>query len=126
MVRRAFEAFNRGDLDAAFEIADPDVVLRPPEPWRTVEGGAALGRDAVYRFFATYRDAFGPHVAIEEQIDAGDRVVTRYRSEARGDHSGIEGDLRFTTVWTFREGLVVMIEVFTDHADALRAAGLRE
>ena len=30
----------------------------------------------MYRFFASYRDAFGPHVEIEEQLDAGDRVVT--------------------------------------------------
>ena len=29
-------------------------------------------------------------------------------------------------VQPFRDGLVVMIEVFTDHADALRAAGLAE
>jgi ketosteroid isomerase-like protein len=126
LVRRAFEAFNRGDLDAASEIADPDIVLRPPETWRTLEGGVAYGLDAVYRFFANYRDAFGPHVEIEEQLDAGDRVVTRYRSHVRGDYSGVEGDLRFTMVHTFREGLVVMIEVFTDHADALRAAGLAE
>jgi ketosteroid isomerase-like protein len=86
----------------------------------------AHGLDAVYRFFANFRDAFGPHVEIEEQLDAGDRVVTRYRNHVRGDYSGVEGELRFTTVWTFREGLVVMIEVFTDHADALRAAGLAE
>ena len=126
LVRGAFEAFNRGDLDAASEIADPHIVLRPPESWSTVEGGVAYGLDAVYRFFASYRDAFGPHVEIEEQLDAGDRVVTRYRSHVRGDHSGVEGDLRFTMVHTFGGGLVIMIEVFTDHGDALRAAGLRE
>ena len=126
IVRRAFEAFNRGDLDAAIEIADPDIVLRPPQTWGTVEGGAAHGLDAVYRFFADYQDAFGHHVAIEEQIDAGDRVVTRYRSEVRGDHSGVEGELRFSMVHTFREGLVVMLEVFTNHAEALEAVGLRE
>jgi ketosteroid isomerase-like protein len=75
--------------------------------------------------FSDYRDVFGAHYEIEEQIDAGDRVLTRYLSQVRNDHSGVQGELRFAMVHTFRNGLMVMIEVFSDHVDALRAVGLR-
>ena len=126
IVRSVFEAFARGDIDATWKNADPDIVLRPPETWEAVQGGAFHGLEAVQRMFSDYKDVFGAHYEIEEQIDAGDRVLTRYRSEVRGDHSGVEGELRFTMVHTFRNGLIVMIEVFSDHDDALRAVGLRE
>jgi hypothetical protein len=43
-----------------------------------------------------------------------------------GDHSGAEGELRLSMVHIFRNGLMVMLEVFSEHVDALRAAGLSE
>ena len=43
-----------------------------------------------------------------------------------GVESGLEGDMRFTQVTTFRKGKVVLAEFFWDHAEALEAAGLSE
>jgi hypothetical protein len=43
-----------------------------------------------------------------------------------GVHSGVEGDMRFSQVTTFKEGKVVLNEFFWDHREALEAAGLRE
>ena len=46
-VRRAFEAWNAGDVDAVREAFDPDVIMRAPEGWP--EPGPFVGRDAVVR-----------------------------------------------------------------------------
>lgn len=86
----------------------------------------SLERGAVRRVFADFREALRAHFEIEEQVDLGDRVLTRYRSEVRGDHSGVEGEVVLTMVHTFRNGLIVMLEVFSAHDDALRAVALRE
>jgi ketosteroid isomerase-like protein len=42
-----------------------------------------------------------------------------------GVQSGLEGDMRFSQVTTFRKGKVVRAEFFWDHEEALEAAGLR-
>ena len=63
---------------------------------------------------------------IEDVVDAGDRVVMRNRSRAHGQQSGIEAEIVFTTIFTFRQGEVVMFEYFLDHREALEAAGLSE
>ena len=39
---------------------------------------------------------------------------------------GIELELELPNLYTFRDGLVVRIDGFTDRAEALRAAGLAE
>jgi hypothetical protein len=80
-----------------------DVVLRPPESWGRPRA-VAHGRHAVQRAVAEYRDSLGQHVEIEEQIDPGDRVVSRCRSDVRGAHSGVQGELRLSMVHTFRNG----------------------
>ena len=43
-----------------------------------------------------------------------------------GVQSGLEGDMRFTQVTTFRNGKVVLRECFWDHREALEAAGLSQ
>jgi ketosteroid isomerase-like protein len=43
-----------------------------------------------------------------------------------GVHAGVEGDVRFSQVTTFKEGRVVLNEFFWDHQEALEAARLPE
>ncbi len=68
----------------------------------------------------------GRDSVIEDLIDAGDVVVTRMRAHMAGVKSGLEGDMRFTQVTTFRKGKVVLAEFFWDHREALEAAGLSQ
>jgi hypothetical protein len=46
--------------------------------------------------------------------------------QSTGRTSGIDGDIRFFILFTFRGGRIVRIECVMDEADALEAAGLRE
>jgi ketosteroid isomerase-like protein len=65
-------------------------------------------------------------VTVEETIDAGDRVVLSAHHRGRGRGSGIKVDARFYEVYTLREGKIVRVDEFTERAEALEAAGLRE
>jgi ketosteroid isomerase-like protein len=51
-------------------------------------------------------------------------VVFRARAHMTGERSGLEGDMQFSQVLTFRKGKVVLVEFFWDHHEALEAAGL--
>jgi ketosteroid isomerase-like protein len=62
-----------------------------------------------------------------ELVDAGaDKILVHWRSAVRGRTSGVEVELNYWVVVTFREGRIVRDQWFADRAEALEAAGLRE
>ena len=66
-------------------------------------------------------------ILIEDVSDlGGDRVLVESRNAIRGKGSGLEVDQAICTVVTVREGKIAAIWDFTDRAEALEAAGLRE
>jgi ketosteroid isomerase-like protein len=76
-------------------------------------------------------EAFEPwdesRLEIFELIDAGnDKIVAAIRAEVRGKASGATVPWSFWQVVTMRNGKALRSEWFTDRADALEAAGLRE
>jgi ketosteroid isomerase-like protein len=125
LVRDVIDAGNRADLDAALKHFDPYVVIRPDANWP--ENRPSLGHDGARSLFDDLTAALGPgQTVIEEQIDAGDRVVTLVRFRGHGQLSGLQDEYQLTQVHTFRRGKVVMLEYFLDHREALEAAGLSE
>ena len=73
LVRRWFEAIDRGDLDAIDELLDPDYIdYNPPLPTQ------APGREGVRQSSLALDKAFEDvkHI-IEDQIGEGDKVMTR-------------------------------------------------
>ena len=121
LVLKGAEDWNRGDMDAWFALFADDVALRAAEGWPERD---FRGKDAVRSFYEGFAETVGRDSVIEDLIDAGDIVVTRVRAHMTGVHSGLEGDMRFTQVTTFRKGRVVLNEFFWDHQEALEAAGL--
>ncbi len=74
------EAWNKGDLDVVEEIASPGVVLHSPP-------GTLPGPESVKQIIAAFRAAFpDAHIAIEDQVAEGDRVVARWT--ITGTHRG--------------------------------------
>ena len=123
LVLKDLEYWNRGDMDAFVGLWDDDVVLRAAEGWPE---RVFRGKDAVRSFYEGFAEIVGRDSVIEDLIDAGDVVVTRMRAHMTGAQSGLEGEMRFTQVTTFRKGKVVLAEFFWDHQEALQAAGLSE
>jgi ketosteroid isomerase-like protein len=119
-LRAAYEAFNRGDFDAAVALAHPDAEFARPGLEPTLRGAAAI------------REWMEPDAFDEQRIEPldfevnGDRVLMRQRTRARGARSGIELDVETWTVFTFDGGLIARGEVYSldQEAEARRAAGL--
>jgi ketosteroid isomerase-like protein len=124
IVRRAYHAYNAGDLTALRDLYDPDVVMHHVEGWP--EPGPSVGRDAVLRETEQLREAWKGDTLepVTDFIAAPDRVVVRDLWHGTG--RGPDADMEFTRVFTLREKKIVSIEVFWDHAEALEAAGLSE
>ena len=119
LARRTYERFNRGDLDAAVEVADPSIVLV-----RVGDQGVVRGSEAVRAWMepdAFESQAFDP---LEFRV-AGERVLIRGRVSTRGAGSGIEMELEAWTLWTFNEdGKVVRIENFLSHEEEAAVSAL--
>jgi ketosteroid isomerase-like protein len=123
VVQSAFDAWNRGDMDAFAAHASEDVA------WLEVSGrpeGAPTerhGRERMRQSLGSLFDAFDSYRLELEQLDeVGDRVVAVVREVARGRASGLEIDSVWGYVITVRDGLMVRIEAYRDAAMALEAA----
>jgi uncharacterized protein len=128
IVEAAFEAWNRGDIDAfagytAENVAWLEVSGRP-------EGGGnseQLGRDRLRESLKSLFDAWESyHLQAERIEDLGDRVVAIVRETARGRASGVEVDGRWGYVLTVEDGQIVRVEAYRDADRALEVTGLSE
>ncbi len=101
LVRRGYEAWNRGDVVA--------------------------GRDQVRAWLERFLEAW-EELEIEptDLIEAGDRVVALVRFRALGKESKIrvEGGVD-AHVWTVRDGNIVAVELYQGTREALAAVGLQ-
>lgn len=123
VMRASVDAFNRGDLEAGMRDYDPHVVIRLDASWP--ENRPRFGAEDARAFFDDLIAMVGSgETVIEEVVDAGDRVVLRYRTRVHGRRSGIEDEAVFSQVVTFRSRRIVMLEYFLDHQEARDAVGL--
>ena len=124
IVRAVYDAYNRGDLDAALKDAAPGFELdwtRAVGPQRGV-----YKLDQIRAFLVDFLEAFeSTRVVPDEFIGAGDQVVVPQTGYIRG-RGGIEATARIALVWTFRDGAIVRICLYQQKQDALEAAGLAE
>jgi uncharacterized protein len=125
LVRSAFEAWNRGDIDEFTQLAAEDIA------WLEVsgrpEGGSSerFGRDRMRRALESLFDAWESyHLEVELIEEAGDRVLAVVREIAKGRASGMEIDGRWGYLVTLKDGLIVRIEAYRDAGQALQEAGL--
>ena len=83
LVDRAIaEVWNQGNFSILDELVADDIVVHTSSPDNDIQGP-----EGVRQFYTMLRDAFPDiHFTIEDQIAAGDRVVTRWT--ARGTHRG--------------------------------------
>jgi ketosteroid isomerase-like protein len=124
IVRAAIDAYNRGDIDAAFKDVAPDF-----EYDQTRAVGMDRGMFNLEEFqslLATFTDSWESFtIGADELIDAGEDVVMPFTNVARG-REGIEVQARGIWVWTIRDGSVVRACLFQERQEALEAAGLSE
>ena len=121
IVRRVFEALNRGDLDAAVEAYDPEAEIV------TLMSGTSHGPEGARQAVEEgRRNLRGWTLDPNELIDAGDSVIAIVHIRGAGQHSGIAlGDLMALS-FTLRNGLIIRQQSFRSKEEALEAAGLSE
>jgi ketosteroid isomerase-like protein len=124
IVRAAFEAWMRGDLDAMLANADPDVewYVLPDAP----DPGPHRGRDVVLERMAVWRDMLALRGEVFEYIDAGDCVVMPVRMRGRPPGSDADVVLDEVYVSRFLDGKIVELREYRTKAEALEAVGLSE
>jgi hypothetical protein len=113
VVRGAYDAFGRGDVDAVFAAMHPDIEWDESEgmPY----GGVYRGREAIVE------NVFGPVLAdVDGFTAAPDEILPldETRVIARGRHGGAGSagplDAKFVHTWTVTGGKVTRFEQLAD------------
>jgi steroid delta-isomerase-like uncharacterized protein len=103
LVRRFYEAIDKGDLGAMDELVAEDYLDHNPPPFP----GLPEGREGLKQAFKIFWEATPGYHKIEDQIAEGDRVVTRLTSFGKheGDLPGAPrtgNDLKMTSITIHR------------------------
>jgi len=123
IVEMAFDAFARGDLDAALDLCDPEIVIR--DPGRT--GQTLKGRNELRAFWEEWLENWQEYrVEPYEFVEAGDEILVRSGQRGRGKLSGIEVDQDLFQVFRIRDGKFVEYRIYAERAEALESIGVTD
>ena len=125
LIRRAYQAYANGDLDAMLEFVDPDLdwtyldpALEQPTP-QVCHGRQKL--EQVLRHWAEH----GLRAELEEVISTGELVMVSVRTPGIDARFSRGGDDRAYSVFTVREGRIVALRDCRNRQEALQFAGLQ-
>jgi len=123
LVRRVYDALNRGDWDAVFRDMHPDFEMTT----QRLDAGTHRRREAVQGLGEDYIAAFDNMVfEPEEFLENGDQVVVLVTRRARPKGGSGEIVVRNGHLFTVRNGTILSMKSFPDPEKALEAAGLSE
>jgi ketosteroid isomerase-like protein len=125
--KRAVDALNRLDLDAYADLCTVDYEWFPVLGG-TVEGRSFRGREGIKEYFGQLGDTWEEFRFVADELrDLGDSVLALGRLEGRGRGSGVQVVLPIGAIGDYRaDNICWRFRAFSDHAEALRAAGLEQ
>ena len=129
IVRRGYEAFGHGDLDAMLKLFDENIEWISPGPAELPTAGTRRGLQQVAEFFKSVNEVFEiqrfePNAFIAQ----GDRVIVLGTETSRIKATDRVLDLDWAHAFTLRDGLVVAFHEYIDTAAVaaeLQAAAAR-
>ena len=125
VIRRAYQAWNAGAMDALRECYDPGAVIVLGSEGGPEGADAIVGIEALMLLYARLREAWdSDEMEPISFTDADDRVVVRYVWRARG--RGPDLDIEQAIICTFSQGRISRVEPFWNHHEALKAVGLEK
>jgi ketosteroid isomerase-like protein len=118
-----FDAFNRGDFDAAVTYFAPEIVWRDPS--EVPDAGEHHGPDEVKGLWRSFAEQWTDmRMDPLEFAEDGDRTLVRVHFSGKGRESGAPMELEFFQLWTIRESRALSVDSFISREaaeEALRA-----
>jgi uncharacterized protein len=125
IVRRGYDAYERGDIPSWLELFDPEVVFHQNADFP--DSPPLRGREGLLEWVEDVNEVWeGAHFEPHTFRASGDFVVVSGRGTGRARGSGIPMDLPAHQVFRLRNGRVSEMWGYSDEAQALEVAGLRE
>jgi uncharacterized protein len=126
LLRRFYESFNQGDLDAVIELCTEDVeVYRDPEVVEMVAAFAPRGQERVAQYLRGWLDSWSEYTARpEEFLQSGEEVAALTHLRARGKNSQFEIEEDMADVFTVRDGRIARFRLYVQRTDALGSLGI--
>ena len=118
-LRRAYEAFSRGDIQGAVDAVDMDPDILWTEPETFYAGGTYREREGVAKYLTLSREASEKVLSEPEEIlEVGDKIVVfvHFQAWPRGGGQLREGHI--ADVYTVRDGRVVQMQAYSDPEEA--------
>lgn len=120
LVRDAYSAFLRGDIQAVLEALADDVVFDTQGPAQIPYAGLFEGKDGASEYFRILAETDDVEVFEPKRFFAeGDMVVVLGRYAARVKATGNRTEIDWVHAFTFRNGKVAH---YTDYFDSAKVA----
>jgi ketosteroid isomerase-like protein len=129
VVRKGYEAFGRGDINALLSLFDENIEWVSPGPPEVPTAGTRRGLQAVGEFFKTLNELLEfTRFDAKEFVAQGDRVIVLGEDTARVKATGKVLEGAWAHVFTLKNGKVVSFQEYSDMSPMvaeLRAAAAR-
>jgi len=123
IVRAAFSAYERADMDAVLRLCDEDIEITQDAKLLGAPGHQH-GHDGVREAFALWPEQWDDfRVEVLRLDDFGDHVMVDTVNHGRGKDSGVPVEMPFTFLFRLRGGKITEWQLFFDEAQALEAVG---
>ncbi len=124
-LRRAYDAFSRGDIQGAVEALDldPDILWSEPESFYA--GGTYRGPQGVAEYLTRSSESSEKAQSLPEEIlEVGDKIVVFVHFQAWPKGGGQLREGRIADVYTVQDGKIVQMQAYSDPEEARIALGL--
>jgi uncharacterized protein len=124
-IRRAYDAFSRGDIQGAVEAVDlaPDVLWSEPKDFYA--GGTYRGPQGVAEYLTlSYESSEKVQSLPEEILEVGDKIVVLVHFQAWPKGGGQMREGRIADVYTVQDSKIVQMQAYSDPEGARKAVGL--
>jgi uncharacterized protein len=122
-LKRAYEAFNSGDVETVAAIFADDVRWEGPNTDGVPMSGVNEGKDAVLQALGQIGEDFEKfHVSPDEMVEDGGTIVVLSHLDGK-TRSGTEIKLPGVEIWRMSDGKAVRVQSLLDTAEIKNALG---
>jgi len=122
IVRRTYDDWSRGDFTTGYDQLERNVTLVIDSA--LPDSGVFAGPEGVRRYMENFLAAWASLTISADSVQAiGDSVLAAVRQVAVGRESGVQLEMGYFQLWTFRGGRVIRLVTIVNRDEAFEAAG---